>query len=53
MNTLTTKLTDDELIRVSRAMERAGFSSVEEYFHWAVTKQTEAALAEKAANKED
>lgn len=47
MNTFTTKLTDEELIRVSRAMERSGFSSVEEYLRWAVAQQNAAVLGEK------
>lgn len=48
MNTFTTKLTDEELIRVSRAMERCGFATVEEYFRWAVAQQNAAILGEQA-----
>jgi hypothetical protein len=47
MTSITTQFTETELIELGRAMECAGFSNPEEYFHWAVTQQTNAILNEQ------
>jgi hypothetical protein len=47
MTNITTTFTDKELIDLGRAMECAGFSDPEAYFHWAVNQQTNAILTEQ------
>lgn len=53
MNTIIAHLTDEELTNLGRAMERSGYTSVEEYFRDSLLERVRAALAEKAANKQD
>ena len=47
MKDITTELSNKELVRLGQAMERKGFSSLDEYLHWAVSRQTAEALKDK------
>jgi hypothetical protein len=44
MTTITATFTNDELTRLGRAMERCGFSSLQEFLEAAVKEKTEAVL---------
>ena len=46
----TTILSDAELVSLGQAMERHGFTSMEDYIHWALTNQIRLSLAESPAN---
>ena len=45
MNTITAQFTDEELTNLGRAMERSGYTSIEEFFKASILERVRAALS--------
>lgn len=47
MTDVTVKMTDEELVSMGQAMERKGFSCMEDYARWAIRQKTSETLKDK------